>query len=130
MPSRGSNVETKSNWWLGPSWLKNPSEEWPKSNIFLDEEIINVERKKTVISVTNIDNEDKIFYLFSDYPKLLMIVDWIYIFFDNCRDTKNFRKFGSITVEERTRAEITLLRIAQRESFTGSQDKKIPNYCG
>ncbi|GFT11165.1 integrase catalytic domain-containing protein [Nephila pilipes] len=57
-----------------------------------------------------------------------MIVSWIYRFLVNCRVTKNFRKFGSISVEERNRAEITLLRIAQRESFTGSQDKRLQKF--
>ncbi|GFT69058.1 uncharacterized protein NPIL_614081 [Nephila pilipes] len=32
------------------------------------------DRKKTVISVTNIEHEEKIFYLFSDYYKRLMLV--------------------------------------------------------
>ncbi|GBL78773.1 hypothetical protein AVEN_65314-1 [Araneus ventricosus] len=127
LPSRGCSFQNlaKSNWWLGPPWLKNPPEYWPKSNIFPDEEIVNAEKRKTVVSVTNTEKEDKIYDIFSSYPKLLMVVSWIYRFIDNCRVKKNFRKLGSITVEERNRAEISLIKIAQRESFTGPQDKRL-----
>nr|XP_042907172.1 uncharacterized protein LOC107438580 [Parasteatoda tepidariorum] len=84
-------------------------------------------KRKTVVSVTNTENEDKIYDLFSDYSKLLIVISWAYRFLDNCKKKKDARKFGNITAEERNRTEISLLKIAQRESFTGPHDKRLQN---
>ncbi|GFY67405.1 uncharacterized protein TNIN_390161 [Trichonephila inaurata madagascariensis] len=48
LPSRGCSVKTlkKVRWWEGPSWLENSTEDWPKSELFPDMEVINSEKKK------------------------------------------------------------------------------------
>ncbi|XP_055952605.1 uncharacterized protein LOC129988406 [Argiope bruennichi] len=52
LPSRGCSAQTflKSNWWLGPSWLYLPKEDWPKGNLSLNESEIVREKKKTIVS--------------------------------------------------------------------------------
>ncbi|GFY74800.1 hypothetical protein TNIN_391831 [Trichonephila inaurata madagascariensis] len=35
-----------SRWWEGMDWLKRPPEEWPKSNVTPDFDIINSEKRK------------------------------------------------------------------------------------
>ncbi|XP_055947158.1 uncharacterized protein LOC129980799 [Argiope bruennichi] len=52
LPSRGCSAQTllKSNWWLEPSWLYLPKEDWPKGNLSLNENEIVREKKKTIVS--------------------------------------------------------------------------------
>ncbi|GFQ95909.1 integrase catalytic domain-containing protein [Trichonephila clavata] len=59
LPSRGCNVEALSisRWWEGPAYLQKPMNEWPKSEKLPNFEIINSERRKLLINVTNTDNK-------------------------------------------------------------------------
>ncbi|KAI5740021.1 hypothetical protein M8J77_026253 [Diaphorina citri] len=52
LPSRGCYPKrfVKSRWWEGPTWLKGNPEDWPQVVSEFDEEEINMERKKTVVS--------------------------------------------------------------------------------
>ncbi|KAI5755331.1 hypothetical protein M8J77_016036 [Diaphorina citri] len=52
LPSRGCYPKrfVKSRWWEGPTWLKGDPEDWPQVVSEFDEEEINMERKKTVVS--------------------------------------------------------------------------------
>ncbi|GFY51334.1 integrase catalytic domain-containing protein [Trichonephila inaurata madagascariensis] len=84
LPSRGCNVETlaMSRWWEGMDWLKRPPEEWPKSNVTPDFDIINSEKRKTVISAANHEgaSEEKYYNRFSSYDRLLRVTAWMYRF--------------------------------------------------
>ncbi|XP_073946590.1 uncharacterized protein [Choristoneura fumiferana] len=48
LPSRGCNAKhlLKSKWWEGPAWLKAEESEWPMSQLNVDEQEVNKERKK------------------------------------------------------------------------------------
>ncbi|UYV65996.1 hypothetical protein LAZ67_3006106 [Cordylochernes scorpioides] len=48
LPSRGCSAESlkETRWWEGPAWLKVSQEEWPKSTIIPDLEILYSERRK------------------------------------------------------------------------------------
>ncbi|UYV82218.1 hypothetical protein LAZ67_21001362 [Cordylochernes scorpioides] len=52
LPARGCSAETlkKTKWWEGPAWLKVSQEEWPKSTIIPDLEIIYSERRKIILN--------------------------------------------------------------------------------
>ncbi|XP_054717538.1 uncharacterized protein LOC129226934 [Uloborus diversus] len=52
LPSRGCSARQllSSKWWEGPQWLYFPSEEWPKDEFCVDEEEIQSERKRGVVS--------------------------------------------------------------------------------
>ncbi|XP_035206824.1 uncharacterized protein LOC118181737 [Stegodyphus dumicola] len=52
LPSRGCSALSllKSQWWLGPSWLYLPEEDWPKGDLNLDETEIVREKKKSIVS--------------------------------------------------------------------------------
>ncbi|GFX21742.1 uncharacterized protein TNCV_546791 [Trichonephila clavipes] len=52
LPSKGCSVKPlkKIRWWEGPSWLKNSTEDCPKSELFPDMEVIKSEKKKTIIT--------------------------------------------------------------------------------
>ncbi|UYV61310.1 hypothetical protein LAZ67_1004314 [Cordylochernes scorpioides] len=52
LPSRGCSAESlkETRWWEGPAWLKVSQEEWPKSTIIPDLEIVYSERRKTILN--------------------------------------------------------------------------------
>ncbi|XP_055943510.1 uncharacterized protein LOC129974066 [Argiope bruennichi] len=59
LPSRGSNAEelVKSLWWKGPNWLRMPIEDWPVSETMPDFDVVNSEKRKSIVSVTNTTTE-------------------------------------------------------------------------
>ncbi|GFW97570.1 integrase catalytic domain-containing protein [Trichonephila clavipes] len=76
LPSRGCSVKTlkKVRWWEGPSWLKNSTEDWPKSELFPDMEVINSEKKKTIITAAATQREEKYYLQFSSYVVKALII--------------------------------------------------------
>ncbi|UYV83913.1 hypothetical protein LAZ67_X000593 [Cordylochernes scorpioides] len=52
LPSRGESPSkvTKSGWWEGPKWLQEKKEDWPVSKVQYDLEVIEEERRKTVVA--------------------------------------------------------------------------------
>ncbi|GFY50909.1 integrase catalytic domain-containing protein [Trichonephila inaurata madagascariensis] len=112
-----------SRWWEGMDWLKRPPEEWPKSNVTPDFDSINSEKRKTVISAANHEgaSEEKYYNRFSSYDRLLRVTAWMYRFFTNCKIEKSNRIIGVLTLEEMNRAEIAVLKIVQKESFSGER---------
>ena len=52
LPSRGCTADylMKSKWWEGPEWLKQCPEDWPQVEEYPDTEIINSEKRKTIVS--------------------------------------------------------------------------------
>ncbi|XP_054721262.1 uncharacterized protein LOC129231039 [Uloborus diversus] len=127
LPSRGCSFEQlqKSKWWEGPPWLYLPETEWPRSEEQPDEELLNKEKRKTI--VTLMDREDKsdwYFRHFSSFKKIVRMIAWMFRFYGN---TRNLGKNGSpnLSVLEREKAEKTLYRLIQEDSFTGITDPSI-----
>ncbi|KAI5724713.1 hypothetical protein M8J77_006281 [Diaphorina citri] len=71
LPSRGSSVKKylQLRWWEGPSWLKESPEYWPTSEAKFDEDEINQEKKKTVVSSMLNQSESNEWYNLSSYTK-------------------------------------------------------------
>ncbi|XP_073963074.1 uncharacterized protein [Choristoneura fumiferana] len=61
LPSRGCNAKhlLKSKWWEGPAWLKAEESEWPMSQLNVDEQEVNKERKKIVLANTTAGPESE-----------------------------------------------------------------------
>ncbi|GFX88865.1 integrase catalytic domain-containing protein [Trichonephila clavipes] len=72
--SSGCSVKILKNvrWWEGPSWLRNPTEDWSKSELFPDMEVINSE-KKTIITAAATQREENYHLRYLSYVKLLRI---------------------------------------------------------
>ncbi|GFS60921.1 hypothetical protein TNIN_71591 [Trichonephila inaurata madagascariensis] len=49
-----------SRWWEGMDWLKRPPEEWPKSNVTPDFDIINSEKGRLSSAPISSDNTKRI----------------------------------------------------------------------
>ncbi|UYV82266.1 hypothetical protein LAZ67_21001503 [Cordylochernes scorpioides] len=87
LPSWGCSAERlkETRWWEGPAWLKVSQEEWPKSTIIPDLEIVYSERRKTILNTlcTTRENEN-LFGLGVDLTGHLILKNkkktWIVIF--------------------------------------------------
>ena len=52
LPSRGCSASQLlwTRWWEGPTWLKQPAEDWPLGEPQPDEEMIAQERRTGIVS--------------------------------------------------------------------------------
>ncbi|UYV83471.1 hypothetical protein LAZ67_23001130 [Cordylochernes scorpioides] len=131
LPSRGCLADSleRSKWWEGPSWLRRPRRDWPHREIYPDPDIVNSEKRKIVLTSTCIEREkDQYYYRFSNYYKILRVTAWMNRFLTNARGTIGQRVKGDLTVNEIKRAELMLVRVIQRESFTGPEDKRLKDF--
>ncbi|UYV82442.1 K02A2.6-like, partial [Cordylochernes scorpioides] len=64
----------------------------------------------------------------SNYYKILRVTAWMNRFLTNARGTIGQRVKGDLTVNEIKRAELMLVRVIQRESFTGPEDKRLKDF--
>ncbi|GFR04171.1 uncharacterized protein TNCT_669431 [Trichonephila clavata] len=64
----------KSEWWLGPTWLKKSKEDWPKSFGSVNEEEVEKEKRKIVVSASNIEFKSTITLLATRISKFSKIV--------------------------------------------------------
>ncbi|UYV78629.1 hypothetical protein LAZ67_16002215 [Cordylochernes scorpioides] len=131
LPSRGCLADSleRSKWWEGPSWLRRPRRDWPHREIYPDPDIVNSEKRKIVLTSTCIEREkDQYYYRFSNYYKILRVTAWMNRFLTNARGTIGQRVKGDLTVNKIKRAELMLVRVIQRESFTGPEDKRLKGF--
>ncbi|UYV84532.1 hypothetical protein LAZ67_X002484 [Cordylochernes scorpioides] len=131
LPSRGCSAESlkETRWWEGPAWLKVSQEEWPKSTIIPDLEIVYSERRKTILNTlcTTRENEN-LFGRYSHFLRIVRITAWIYRFFNNAKIDRRKIISEDLSTEEITKSEIILIRLIQRESFSGHEDKKLQGF--
>ncbi|UYV74109.1 hypothetical protein LAZ67_11002136, partial [Cordylochernes scorpioides] len=131
LPSRGCSAESlkETRWWEGPAWLKVSQEEWPKSTIIPDLEIVYSERRKTILNTlcTTRENEN-LFGRYSHFLRIVRITAWIYRFFNNAKIDRRKIISEDLSTEQITKSEIILIRLIQRESFSGHEDKKLQGF--
>ncbi|XP_023310053.1 uncharacterized protein LOC108904648 [Anoplophora glabripennis] len=137
LPSRGCSAKQllESTWWEGPSWLYRDSSCWPRDNLHYDEEEINKEKKKKLVTVL-LNSESKIMtlenwhlYYFSQYLKTLRMCAWILRFIHNSRNKYDKHK-GDLSAEECDKSELLVLKLIQQESFANENDKKLRGLNG
>ncbi|GIX68485.1 reverse transcriptase [Caerostris darwini] len=59
LPSRGCSVNTliARRWWEGPAWLTEEEELWPISNLYPDKNVVNAEKKKSVVTSLEVSKD-------------------------------------------------------------------------
>ncbi|UYV63367.1 hypothetical protein LAZ67_2003864 [Cordylochernes scorpioides] len=125
LPSRGCLADSleRSKWWEGPSWLRRPRRDWPHREIYPDPDIVNSEKRKIVLTSTCIEREKRSVLLsLFNYYKILRVTAWMNRFLTNARGTIGQRVKGDLL------AELMLVRVIQRESFTGPEDKRLKDF--
>ncbi|XP_031337212.1 uncharacterized protein LOC116166396 [Photinus pyralis] len=133
LPSRGCSAKQllESKWWEGPQWLYQDVSIDPQSDLDYNEQEINQERKKKLVTTLINDEQPKMsssdwhFDYFSHYQKTLRMCAWILRCIYNLRNKDRLK--GNLSSEEIKRAEIFVLRVVQKESFSNNNDKRL---CG
>ena len=74
LPFRNCTAELLMKWWKGPEWFKQCSEDWPQVEEHPDTEVINSEKRKTIVSALNVEDEAvSYFHRISSYKKLIRV---------------------------------------------------------
>ncbi|KAG5865222.1 hypothetical protein JTB14_002850 [Gonioctena quinquepunctata] len=119
--SRASLAVSKST--LGPE--DHPL--WPQEDIVCDEEVINEERKKTLVKVSAVINSRSDYWHLNYFSKIngtLRMMAWIERFtFNSKRPT--VKRQGSLSATEVENAEKFIYKIVQQECFGDGNHKKI-----
>ncbi|GFS46902.1 integrase catalytic domain-containing protein [Nephila pilipes] len=124
--SRGSGPKQlqKCKWWQGPAWLQNPKEQWPMSAVNIDEKEVEIEKRKSVISVNNTELESISLQLarrFSRFSKMIRVMAWVLRFQSKAKD---FRKYTEPTNEELLNVQKIIFRVVQKECYSNEETRK------
>jgi len=132
LPSRGCSATQllESNWWEGPSWLRKDSPEWPSKDLEIDEQEVVAEKKKIKVSVNGnvvVDSQPPWYAVKSDFSKNVLTMAWVLRAIPNLM--RRFRgqmeyekiKIQSISAEEIKKAEETIVRLLQGDTFPRAQ---------
>lgn len=127
LPSRGCSPKylAESRWWEGPKWLYKNEELWPTEKCDFNDEDIYKERKKKVVTMllNNCNFHDWHLDYFSKYSKTIRMIAWVFRFVRNSRNDSKIQ--GELSSEEFVAAEKFVLKLVQKECFSGIEDKRI-----
>ena len=133
LPSRGCTVQQllQTRWWEGPAWLKLPAEDWPSGEPQPDEEIVEQERRKCIVSsLLCKEGQTDWHYAFSrNYDKIVRVLAWVLRFVNRCRKVRANQGSVKVVQWENMLAEKCVIRYVQKESFAGHQDERISHLC-
>jgi hypothetical protein len=133
LPSRGCTVHQllQTRWWEGPAWLKLPAEDWPSGEPQPDEETVEQERRKCIVSpLLCKEGQTDWHYAFSrNYDKIVRVLAWVLRFVNRCRKVRANQGSGKVVQWENMLAEKCVIRYVQKESFAGHQDERISHLC-
>lgn len=108
-----------SNWWTGPSWLKQPSRFWPPV-IQADPPEIPAEalEERSVSLPIRVQEPNEIFRLRSSFVSIVRLIALIQRFAHNIKPANRAnRKSGFLQTTELNQSISTLVRLAQSEAF-------------
>lgn len=145
LPSRGCSAErlVQLQWWEGPEWLRKPKGEWPISTVNINEEEVQQEVKKTVVSAHSRPRIDVLENLkrHSNYYKSLRVVGYVLTYIGKLQERAKIRMSGKVvevlqlhqslpkdfvlSAADINKAEIVVLRFVQRSGFDGDKDPRL-----
>lgn len=103
-------------WWNEPAWLMSNSSFDPFADSEIIENLPEGKRNKTICHIINVNSVFPITN-FASLLKLKRVLAYCFRFIKNCRQLKNERKTGSLTVSEIKYAFCKLVRVVQQNSF-------------
>jgi len=130
LPSRGCTVQQliQTRWWEGPDWMKLAAQDWPSGEPQPDEETVEQERRKGIVSsLLCKEGQTDWYYAFScNYEKIVRVLASVLRFVNNCRKTRANQGSGNVLQgEEIMFAELCAIRYVQKESFAGLKTREF-----
>lgn len=111
-------------WWHGPSWLQQPSTEWPKTVASTN---ITLEQRKITQSFVSIQNkDDELLHRYSSIIKLQKVTAYCYRFSTNSKLPQNQRTTGTLLATEMQTALNYWIKFVQSMTF-GEEIKLLEN---
>jgi len=133
LPRRGCTVQQllQARCWEGPAWLKQPAKDWPSGEPQPDEEIVEQERRKCIVSSLQCkEGQTDWYHAFSrTYDKIARVLAWVLRFVNRCRKVRAIQGSGKVVQWEIMLAEKCVIRYVQKESFAGHKDERISRLC-
>ncbi|GBL92166.1 hypothetical protein AVEN_136217-1 [Araneus ventricosus] len=129
-PSRGCSMDTliSERWHDASSWLRQDKELWPISEAMVDKEIINSERKKTIVTLAATENNEFDYLTnVSSFVKIVRIAAWVRRIIRNCRNSKILCSAKYLEVEEMKEAETIIWKMIQKTSFRTVNEETLCN---
>ncbi|GBL97760.1 hypothetical protein AVEN_184753-1, partial [Araneus ventricosus] len=128
LPSRGCSMDTliSERCHDGPSWLRQDKELSPISEVMVDKEIINSERKKTIVTLAVTENNEFDYLTnVSSFVKIVRMTAWIRRFIRNCRNNKTLCSAKYLEFEEMKEAETITWKMIQKTSFRTVNEERL-----
>ena len=111
-------------WWNGPAFLQQPKSSWPKSIITVNENDPEVAGEMKKVSLTVRQSPTMLNYIetrYSEHWKIVKVMSYVKRFIFNCKN-KTKRLTGPVTTDEREKAELDIIRVIQRSTFTSEYE--------
>ena len=108
----GNEIESKSLWWNGPSWLSQDKEKWPQRD-FACLKVCPEENKKIQIASTEVDSDQNLIEVtrFSSFSKLIRVAAWVINFVTMLKKESTEKVISSNSLVD---AELVLIRNEQK----------------
>ena len=126
----GNEIDSKSLWWNGPSWLSQNKEKWPQRD-FACLKVCPEENKKIQIASTEVDSDQNLIEVtrFSSFSKLIRVAAWVIKFVTMLKKERTEKVVSSNNLVD---AELVLIRNEQKrlmkeEISLLSQDLPLPS---
>nr|CAI5845759.1 unnamed protein product [Callosobruchus analis] len=103
-------------WWTGPVFLKLPQDDWPLTEFSISLQNLPEVKKNATICHAIPVSSFPLFLKYSHLNKLVRVVAFSLRFIKNLRTTT--RQKGILTPDEINQANLCLIKLAQRESFS------------
>ncbi|XP_063378884.1 uncharacterized protein LOC134665822 isoform X2 [Cydia fagiglandana] len=104
-------------WWAGPTWLSNPQESWPQSEILSDQAASNEQKIYSLFTDSNISLIDNILSRFSSLQRILRIFAYCFRFMHNLQKSLSKITDPNLSSEEITKVLHFLVKHVQERAF-------------
>ncbi|XP_063387436.1 uncharacterized protein LOC134673395 isoform X2 [Cydia fagiglandana] len=104
-------------WWAGPTWLSNPQESWPQSEILSDQAASNEQKIYSLFTHSNISLIDNILSRFSSLQRILRIFAYCFRFMHNLQKSLSKITDPNLSSEEITKVLHFLVKHVQERAF-------------
>ncbi|XP_063391892.1 uncharacterized protein LOC134677381 isoform X2 [Cydia fagiglandana] len=104
-------------WWAGPTWLSNPQESWPQSEILSDQAASNEQKIYSLVTDSNISLIDNIMSRSSSLQRILRIFAYCFRFMHNLQKSLSKITDPNLSSEEITKVLHFLVKHVQERAF-------------